>query len=143
MKKNFLNRSEDHQHFSLRKLTIGVASVLLGTTVMIFSNHTVQADVNTNSDQVKTEEISKSADEVNKSSLQVADERVDSSKVTTPVDSDASKVNQKVADSTETTSKSNENKEVVNSKNEEVTDAKNVGTTQDKKAAPQDINNVR
>ncbi|WP_195923333.1 pectate lyase-like adhesive domain-containing protein [Lactobacillus crispatus] len=37
-------RGENHQHFSLRKLTIGVASVLIGTTFMIFGGHAVHAD---------------------------------------------------------------------------------------------------
>lgn len=56
MKNRFINRGEDHQRFSLRKLTIGVASVLLGTTFMVFGTQTAQADSNV-SNQVKTEEV--------------------------------------------------------------------------------------
>lgn len=37
-------RGENHQHFSLRKLTVGVTSVLIGTTFMIFGGHAVHAD---------------------------------------------------------------------------------------------------
>lgn len=37
-------KGENHQHFSLRKLTVGVASVLIGTTFMIFGGHAVHAD---------------------------------------------------------------------------------------------------
>lgn len=37
-------KGENQQHFSLRKLTIGVASVLIGTTFMIFGGRAVHAD---------------------------------------------------------------------------------------------------
>lgn len=32
-------KGESQQHFSLRKLTIGVASVIIGTTFMFFDGH--------------------------------------------------------------------------------------------------------
>ena len=44
MDKKLFNKGEDHRHFSLRKLTIGVASVLLGTTFMVFGSQSVHAD---------------------------------------------------------------------------------------------------
>ena len=37
-------KGESQQHFSLRKLTIGVASVIIGTTFMFFGGHAVHAD---------------------------------------------------------------------------------------------------
>ena len=43
MKKNF-NKGESHQRFSLRKLSIGVASVLIGSTFMVLSSEQVHAD---------------------------------------------------------------------------------------------------
>lgn len=37
-------KGESQQHFSLRKLIIGVASVIIGTTFMFFGGHAVHAD---------------------------------------------------------------------------------------------------
>ena len=37
-------KGESQQHFSLRKLTIGVASVIIGTTFMFFGGRAVHAD---------------------------------------------------------------------------------------------------
>lgn len=45
------------QHFSIRKLTVGVASVLIGLSFLGFGTQTVRADVtNTASDTAKTEQ---------------------------------------------------------------------------------------
>lgn len=57
--KKYFNRSEDHQRFSLRKLTIGVASVLLGTTFMVFGTRTVHADDVNNQNNVNVETVQK------------------------------------------------------------------------------------
>lgn len=57
--KKYFNRSEDRQRFSLRKLTVGVASVLLGTTFMVFGTRTVHADDINSQDQVKVENVQK------------------------------------------------------------------------------------
>ena len=43
MKKTF-NKGESHQRFSIRKLSIGVASVLVGSTFMVISGEQVHAD---------------------------------------------------------------------------------------------------
>ncbi|RVU71546.1 MULTISPECIES: YSIRK-type signal peptide-containing protein [Lactobacillus] len=51
MKKNYFLKSEDHHHFSLRKLTIGVASVLLGTTFMVLSDQQAHAAEVSSNDQ--------------------------------------------------------------------------------------------
>lgn len=59
----FFNRGEDHQHFSLRKLTVGVASVLLGTTFMIYGGRTVQASENDSANSVQTEQVQNSSAE--------------------------------------------------------------------------------
>ena len=37
-------KGESQQHFSLRKLTIGIASVIIGNTFMFFGGHAVNAD---------------------------------------------------------------------------------------------------
>lgn len=60
MNKKLFNKGEDHQHFGLRKLTVGVASVLLGTTFMIYGGRTVQADVAAPSSQQQVAEVAKS-----------------------------------------------------------------------------------
>ncbi len=67
-KKKLFDRGEDHQHFGLRKLTIGVASVLLGTTFMIYGGHAVQAADTTKSpaNQPSTTEVESKPQEANK-----------------------------------------------------------------------------
>lgn len=37
-------KGESQQHFSLKKLTVGVASVVVGTTFMMFGGHAVYAN---------------------------------------------------------------------------------------------------
>lgn len=64
MKKRFVDKSADIQHFSLRKLSIGVASVLIGTTFMMYGGKTVHAaeeNPNNNSDS-NTNNTSESVD---------------------------------------------------------------------------------
>lgn len=51
MKKTSFLRSEDRQRFSLRKLSIGVTSVLIGTSFMVFGSQQAHADELNNSDQ--------------------------------------------------------------------------------------------
>lgn len=51
MKKTSFLRSEDHQRFSLRKLSIGVTSVLIGTSFMVLGSRQVHADDLNNSSQ--------------------------------------------------------------------------------------------
>lgn len=54
-KKNFLQKGEEKQHFGLRKLSIGVASVLLSTTVYLgISQGRILADtqINQNNESV-------------------------------------------------------------------------------------------
>lgn len=68
MKRTFLNKGEDHQHFSLRKLSIGVASVLLGTTFLAYNEETAHADtINADgtSQQVQTEVTQKDENKAN------------------------------------------------------------------------------
>ncbi|WP_251717383.1 mucin-binding protein [Lactobacillus agrestimuris] len=54
-------KGEDHQHFGLRKLSVGVASVLLGTTFMIYGGRTVQADTNANTDGSAQKDVTETA----------------------------------------------------------------------------------
>ena len=61
MKNRFINRGEDHQRFSLRKLTVGVASVLVGTTFMVFGGQAVHADSIGNTAKAESEEVTKVA----------------------------------------------------------------------------------
>ena len=37
-------KGESQQHFSLKKLTVSVASVVVGTTFMMFGGHAVHAN---------------------------------------------------------------------------------------------------
>lgn len=51
MKRDFRhNSANEKQRFSIRKLTIGAASVLLGTTLLWANGNQVKADENTNAD---------------------------------------------------------------------------------------------
>ena len=77
--KKIFNKSEDHQHFGLRKLSVGVASVLLGTTFMIYGGRTVQAD---NTSQVITSQV---ANNDNSSSVKNVND-IDSKAKNTQVD---------------------------------------------------------
>lgn len=51
MKKTSFLRSEDRQRFNLRKLSIGVTSVLIGTSFMVFGSQQAHADELNSSDQ--------------------------------------------------------------------------------------------
>lgn len=61
MEKNLIRKSETQQHFSLRKLTVGVASVLVGTTFMVFGGQAVHADSIGNTAKAESEEVTKVA----------------------------------------------------------------------------------
>jgi hypothetical protein len=69
----FNNRGEEKQRFSLRKLSIGVASVLLGVTFMAYNGQTVHADTtetsvsatNNTDAEAATSENSKAAENTN------------------------------------------------------------------------------
>lgn len=57
-------RGENQQHFSLRKLSVGVASVLIGTTFMVFGGHTVHADdLSRGTEQVESSVVQKQNDQ--------------------------------------------------------------------------------
>lgn len=56
MKKTSFLKGEDHQHFGLRKLSIGVTSVLLGTTFMLWGGSQVRAD-NLNDNNAAHEQV--------------------------------------------------------------------------------------
>lgn len=74
MRRSSLLKSEDHQHFSLRKLTVGVASVLVGTTFMMFGGNTAHAaTVNTNQNQTVLTDTSniQTNKQLNKANTQV------------------------------------------------------------------------
>lgn len=74
------------QHFSIRKLTVGVASVLIGLSFLGFGTQTVRADVtNTASDTAKTEQA-----ESNQQNAATEEPKAD----TTTSDDNAVKANQ-------------------------------------------------
>lgn len=86
MNKRLIDRSEDHQHFALRKLTIGVASVLLGTTFMVYGGQTVHAETAQNESAQATQVESKT----DESSSQASDQS-DANKQQAVVDTNAAK----------------------------------------------------
>lgn len=62
----FRNKGEEKQRFSLRKLSVGVASVLLGVTFMTFGGQTVHADqtTSTTAETVEAKTAAQPADSV-------------------------------------------------------------------------------
>lgn len=81
MNKKLINKSEDYQHFGLRKLSVGVASVLLGTTFMIYGGHTVQADSTFSQETLNQTEKVDHADSTENNSEKVENEAKSQSQI--------------------------------------------------------------
>lgn len=56
--------ADGKQRWGIRKLSVGVASVLLGTTFMLYSNHAVLADTVPTNDTVKADSSDPQGSEV-------------------------------------------------------------------------------
>ncbi|TSO25505.1 YSIRK-type signal peptide-containing protein [Lactobacillus sp. LL6] len=134
-KNNHIKRMEEaaerQSHFGIRKLTVGAASVLLGTSLWMGANSaTVHADTSNNEDKDITDE----------SHSQKVDSSVDTSvakKAVVQVQSssqdatfDAANVNQNIDVGVDTTEKNTDNKKV-NEKSNSVEDNKNTTTLND------------
>ena len=70
------------QHFSIRKLTIGAASVLIGLSLLGFGTPTVHADANDTTVQATSEKVDASTSETKN------DVKTEDVKVETPVTDD-------------------------------------------------------
>ena len=130
LKEQILKMEDKNNHFSIRKLTIGAASVMIGTTLFLGNNNSVaKADTLLSEQSVESTqktEVSASADKTDQKDVANVDPLNETENTTSTTSSDTSKDFQ---DKNTTVVKNNQSVSVSDNKNEQKTDSEQVKNT--------------